>query len=75
MSDYCGSCRYRPDRRTGPDACPYTTLYWDFLDRHRDRLSRNRRMALSYRNLDRIPHEDLGEIRERAAGLRDHFDA
>ena len=23
MSNYCSSCRYRPEQRTGPDACPF----------------------------------------------------
>ncbi len=38
MSDYCGSCRYDRKQRVGDDACPFTTLYWDFLARHHDRL-------------------------------------
>jgi deoxyribodipyrimidine photolyase-related protein len=37
MSDYCGSCRYKVKKRTGPDACPFNALYWDFLARHRAR--------------------------------------
>jgi deoxyribodipyrimidine photolyase-related protein len=36
MSDYCRGCRYDRSARTGPDACPFTTLYWDFLARHHD---------------------------------------
>jgi deoxyribodipyrimidine photolyase-related protein len=64
MSDHCRSCRYDPKRRTGEDACPFTTLYWDFLDRHRDRFSANHRMAQPLRGLDRLG--DLDEVRERA---------
>ncbi len=64
MSDYCGDCRFDPRRRVGDDACPYTTLYWDFLDRHRGRLSSNHRMSRQYATLDRLP--DLDEVRERA---------
>ena len=52
MSDYCRACRYDPHRR-GDDACPFTTLYWDFLDRHRHRFARNPRMRYAYENLDR----------------------
>lgn len=65
MSDYCGGCRYDPRRRTGEDACPITTLYWDFLARHRERLSGNNRMARPLANLDRL--SDLDEVRARAA--------
>lgn len=65
MSDHCRGCRYDPRRRTGEDACPFTTLYWDFLARHRERLSGNNRMARPLANLDRL--SDLDEVRARAA--------
>ena len=65
MSDYCGDCRYDRKRRTGADACPFTTLYWDFLDRHRDRFLRNARVARQVRAADRLG--DLDDVRERAA--------
>ncbi len=64
MSDYCKSCRFRPDRRTGDDACPFTTLYWDFMARHRERLAGNHRVARQIRTLDRL--SDLDEVRKRA---------
>ncbi|NNE13010.1 MAG: hypothetical protein HKN41_12290 [Ilumatobacter sp.] len=73
MSDYCGECRYDHKQRTGDDACPFTTLYWDFLARHREQLSGNHRMARVLSNLDRL--SDLDETRERAdtviRGIRD----
>lgn len=69
MSDHCRSCRYDPKARTGDDACPYTTLYWDFLDRHRTRLERNPRMVRQVRNLDRLA--DLPAVRARARAVRD----
>jgi deoxyribodipyrimidine photolyase-related protein len=65
MSDYCGGCRFDPAKRTGDDACPFTTLYWDFLDRHRELLQPNGRMARQYHALDRLT--DLNEVRSRAA--------
>jgi deoxyribodipyrimidine photolyase-related protein len=65
MSDHCRDCRYDPRSRTGDRACPFTTLYWDFLARHRSRLARNHRMAQPVRNLDRLG--DLEDVRERAA--------
>jgi hypothetical protein len=45
MSDHCGLCRYNPKERTGEHACPYSTLYWDFLDHNRDRLLGKHRMG------------------------------
>ena len=68
MTDHCGSCRYDPTKRVGDDACPYTTLYWDFLDRHRDRFESNHRMARAVAGLDRLG--DLPEVRSRARSVR-----
>ncbi len=64
MSDHCGGCAYDRQKRTGPDACPFTTLYWDFLDRHRDRFLRNARVAQQVRAADRLG--DLDGVRARA---------
>ena len=64
MSNHCRSCPYNPKTATGPDACPFTTLYWDFLDRHRERLGQNPRMSLSMRNLEK--RQDIPAIRTRA---------
>ncbi|MDX1648682.1 MAG: cryptochrome/photolyase family protein [Myxococcota bacterium] len=58
MSDHCGRCPYDPKRRTGDDACPFTTLYWHFVDRHHDRLVRNPRTARAARQLERLPDRD-----------------
>ncbi len=58
MSDYCKSCAYKVKDKTGPDACPFNTLYWHFLDRHRDRFAANPRMGNMYGTWDRM---DLGK--------------
>lgn len=68
MSDHCGRCRYDPTKRVGDDACPHTTLYWDFLDRHRQRFAKNPRLAQPVRGLDRLT--DLPAIRRRADQVR-----
>lgn len=70
MSNYCTGCRFKPDERIGPTACPFTTLYWDFLAEHRERLQANQRMGFQVRNLDRIPAEELVQIRQQAAQIR-----
>jgi len=73
MSDYCRTCRYDRRRRTGPDACPFTTLYWDFLDRHRDRFQRNARVARQVSAAGRL--DDLAEVRVRAREVLAQLDA
>ncbi|MFO0041686.1 MAG: cryptochrome/photolyase family protein [Pseudomonadota bacterium] len=70
MGNYCSGCRYRPERAVGADACPFTTLYWDFLDRHRARFAKHPRTALQWKNLERLPAVDLQAIRDQAAALR-----
>jgi deoxyribodipyrimidine photolyase-related protein len=70
MSDYCGDCRFDPKQATGPDACPFTTLYWDFLSRNRNRLRDNRRMGLQIKNLDRKSRSERREIRQHADALK-----
>jgi deoxyribodipyrimidine photolyase-related protein len=75
MSDYCRACRYDPHKATGDDACPFTTLYWDFLDRHRDRFERNARMRYAYVNLDRKDALERAAIRRRASKLKHQFTA
>ncbi len=71
MSDYCGGCRYRPKEFEGDRACPFTTLYWDFLSRNRNRLRHNHRMGLQFKNLDRKTDAQRRAIREKADAIRD----
>jgi deoxyribodipyrimidine photolyase-related protein len=71
MSDYCGRCRYDVKQRTGPDACPFNALYWDFLARHEERFRANPRMRNMYGSWDRFAPEHRAEIRESAAAFLD----
>ncbi|SFN21741.1 cryptochrome/photolyase family protein [Dokdonella immobilis] len=70
MSGYCKDCRYDPKQRTGETACPFSTLYWDFLIRHADRLRENPRMALQVRNLERLDDVEKRTIRDAAQLIR-----
>ena len=70
MGGHCRSCRYQPGERVGERACPYTTLYWDFLGRHEARFASHPRMALQVKNLQRINPEERLAISERAAAIR-----
>jgi deoxyribodipyrimidine photolyase-related protein len=74
MSDYCGACRYDVKRRVGEDACPFNALYWDFLARNAGMLARNPRLAMPYRNWDRMTQEDRAATRDQAARFLETLD-
>lgn len=54
MSNYCGSCRYRPKLKTGEQACPFTTLYWAFLIKHEAMLAANPRTSLMVKHVAKM---------------------
>ena len=70
MSPYCKGCRYDPALRTGEAACPFTTLYWDYLMRHETTLARNPRMALQVKNLVRLDTAERKAVGARAQSIR-----
>jgi deoxyribodipyrimidine photolyase-related protein len=57
MSNHCKGCRFDVSKPHGAEACPFNSLYWAFLFRHRDKLSGNPRMAQMYRTWDRLSDE------------------
>jgi deoxyribodipyrimidine photolyase-related protein len=73
MSDYCRECRYKVREKTGPDACPFNYLYWDFLDRNRGKLATNPRLGPAYRTWDRMDGAKQGTIRADAARFVDNL--
>jgi deoxyribodipyrimidine photolyase-related protein len=71
MSDYCGSCPYYKTKDTGEGACPFNSLYWDFLDRNEEKLRSNHRMGLMYSHVDgKQDSGEMEEINERVDELR-----
>ena len=69
MGNFCKECAFDPKKRIGEDACPFTTLYWDFLDRNNERFSKNHRMGQQLAGLRRL--NDLPALRERAKEVLD----
>lgn len=70
MSNYCKGCRFNPAEAVGDFACPVTTLYWDFLARHRDLFASNGRMKFQMTNLARKDDAELAAIRRQARKVR-----
>jgi deoxyribodipyrimidine photolyase-related protein len=69
MSDYCRGCAYDPAVKTGPGACPFNYLYWNFLAENEPALSGNPRLAMPYRTLNGFTPERRAEIERDAAGF------
>jgi len=74
MSNYCQGCAYRPEQRSGAQACPVTVLYWNFLDTHEATLGRNPRTALMAKSVARLDAAERESVRSQAAYLLDHID-
>lgn len=66
MSDYCKHCQFDPKRSTGRGSCPYTALYWSFLERNSDKLEGNQRLAMPYATLRKKSAAERKALRERA---------
>ncbi|MEY3480463.1 MAG: hypothetical protein RIQ71_1238 [Verrucomicrobiota bacterium] len=66
MSNYCHGCRYKPDVKTGPDACPFNYLYWDFYARHEARFAKNPRVSMALNTLKKKTPAERKAIAESA---------
>jgi deoxyribodipyrimidine photolyase-related protein len=75
MGDHCGQCQYLREAPTGPRACPFNALYWNFLARNTALLGRNPRLAMPYRQLARMPAARREALAQHAAQVLADLDA
>lgn len=75
MSNYCDGCKYDKKKRVGEDACPFNSLYWNFLDDKKEHFRKNNRMAMMLRLLEKIPELEKEEIKTRALSIIENPDA
>jgi len=75
MSNFCKNCRYKYKEKTGDDACPVTTLYWDFLDRNYDKIKDNTRMNFQVKNVENLrkKKKEIAAVRDRSEQLRNEW--
>ena len=66
MSDYCQTCSFDKNQRTGENACPFNFLYWNFLLKHQDKLRKNYRMARMLHNLKFLDDQEKGAVQDQA---------
>ena len=72
MSNYCSSCHYNKNKKIENDACPFNSLYWNFLDAKRPFLENNYRMGMMYTLLDKMDTTELQKIRTKAKHIIEH---
>jgi len=70
MSNHCKGCKFNPAESVGDSACPFTTLYWDYLNTHSDVLSKNPRMLMQLKNLNRLSDASKSDIATQASKHR-----
>ncbi len=79
MSNHCDRCTYAPTEKdaakSGKPTCPFTVLYWNFLDRHEAMLAANPRTALMAKNVAKLSPEARIELRAAAAAMLERLDA
>lgn len=71
MSNYCEGCRFNPKEKTGPNACPFNYLYWNFYDTHGDRFLKNQRTSFPVQTWKKRPLEEKNRVRSDAARFLD----
>jgi len=73
MSDYCSACHYKVKQKVGQSACPFNSLYWHFMERHKDRFGNNARIGMVYRNLEKMDETLRHDTLERADWILDNL--
>ncbi|WP_298320629.1 cryptochrome/photolyase family protein [uncultured Aquimarina sp.] len=66
MSNYCKSCHYKVSKKHEEDACPFNSLYWNFLDEKQQYFKDNQRMSMMLSLLHKMDKEKLSKLKERA---------
>ena len=75
MSNFCKSCVYNPGEVLGENACPFNSLYWNFIAQHQDKLKSNPRLHYAYLNWDKMSQEKRAAILIKASEVLAELDA
>lgn len=75
MSNYCTSCHYAVKDKFGDKACPFNTLYWNFLDEKKEYFANNQRMGMMMNMLKKMNPEELYKIKVKANEIISNLDA
>jgi len=74
MGNHCKTCHYNYKEKIGESACPFNSLYWNFIDEHRGLLERNPRMTMMYRIWDKYDDDMKTALLKRAAIVMENIE-
>ena len=74
MSNNCTKCHYNVKEKFGDKACPFNTLYWNFLDEKKEYFKSNQRMGMMMNMLGKMNPEELYKIKVKANEIIDNLD-
>lgn len=66
MSDYCSSCHYKVKLKAEDNACPLNSLYWHFMNKHKEKFGNNPRTTMVYRNWEKQSDTERQKVLEKA---------
>lgn len=72
QGNYCGTCAYQAEKKTGEGACPFNSLYWHFHARNRELLEKNPRIGMVYRTWDKMGNRQ--ELLDQAEDYLAHLE-
>ena len=75
MSNYCSKCSYNHTKKLGDKACPFNSLYWNFLADKKAHFKNNQRMKMMLSLLDKMDGSVLADIQLKANDLMKNLDA
>lgn len=62
MSSYCSGCHYDKTKKTGEKSCPFNSLYWNFYDKHENKLAKNPRIGMMYNVWNKMNPDAKAEL-------------
>ena len=74
MSNNCAKCHYNVKEKFGDKACPFNTLYWNFLDEKKEYFKNNQRMGMMMNLLGKMNPEELYKIKVKANEIIQNLD-
>lgn len=66
MSNFCKNCHYDPEETVGENACPFNSLYWNFLAKNKEKLINNQRMVYMFSTWNKFSPEKKQAILDQA---------